>query len=73
MFVAVCINTYFVIVQAFVFTCAQRSSWTGVCVSMHESWAQIPSFSFFFFKSKKSENLRQVCPDLEAVVARYGQ
>ena len=28
--------------------CAQRSSWTSVCVSMHKSWARNLSVGFFF-------------------------
>ena len=44
----------------FTFACAQRSSWTSVCVSMHQSWARIPSVDFFL-KTLINQELRVKC------------
>ena len=43
--------------------CTQRRSWTSVSVSVHESWARIPSI-VFFKQSNKPGYPRQVCPEL---------
>ena len=53
-----------------IFACGQQSDWTSVCVSMHESWARIPSV-IFLRKSYKLGNPRQVCPEVEYVVSGW--
>ena len=48
----------FVFVQTFIFVCVQRSGLTSVCVSMHESWARIPSVDK---KNVINEEIRGKC------------